>query len=216
MNYINGSTQLIKIETGEYPVYISKVRRDNANVSLPIEPSEELLLSLGYAVVNPVARPEGDVVLEGTPQLVDGKYVQVWDVRSFSEEEIAQQLEKKKHDLNRNVMEMRDKELDQGFEHITASGEVFGVQTRLEDRVNMLYLNMNAEKMVATGDETLQEFRSTENITYMLTPSEMVAMTNEALGFYKRILGASWVLKDLISAAKTIAELPVLPAKLAA
>lgn len=216
MNYINGSTQLIKIETGEYPVYISKVRRDNTNVSLPIEPSEELLLSLGYAVVNPVARPEGDVVLEGTPQLVDGKYVQVWDVRSFSEEEIAQQLEKKKYDLNRNVMEMRDKELDQGFEHITASGEVFGVQTRLEDRVNMLYLNMNAEKMVATGDETLQEFRSTENITYMLTPSEMVAMTNEALGFYKRILGASWVLKDLISAANTIAELPVLPAKLAA
>lgn len=214
MSTINGSTQLIKIETGEYPVYLSKVRRDNPNVSLPIEPSEELMLNLGYAVVTQVTRPEGDVVVEGTPQLIEGVYTQSWNVRSFTEEELVQQLDQKKQQLNRSVMQMRDKELEEGFEHITDSGAVFGVQTRLEDRLNMLYLNMNAERLVAAGDSTLQEFRSTENITHLLTPNEMVAMTTEALGFYKRILGASWVLKDLIDAAKTVAELPILPEKL--
>lgn len=215
MSTINGSTQLIKIETGEYPVYLSKVRRDNPNVSLPIEPSEELMLNLGYAVVVQVTRPEGDVVIEGTPQLVEGVYTQQWDVRSFTEEELTQQLDQKKQQLNRSVMQMRDKELEEGFEHITDGGAVFGVQTRLEDRLNMLYLNMSAERMVAAGDTTPQEFRSTENITHLLTPAEMVAMTTEALGFYKRILDASWVLKDLIDAAQSISELPTLPEKLA-
>lgn len=214
MSTINGSTQLIDIETGEYPVYLSKVRRDNPNISLPIEPSEELIFSLGYAIVAQVARPEGDIVIEGTPQLIEGVYTQQWDVRSFTEEELSQRLGVKKQELNRSVMQMRDKELEEGFEHITDGGAVFGVQTRLEDRLNMLYLNMSAERMVAAGDTTLQEFRSTENITHLLTPTEMVAMTTEALGFYKRILGASWVLKDLIDAAQSIGELPTLPEKL--
>lgn len=216
MSLINNSTLLINVVTGEYPAYLGKVRRDNPNVSLPQEPSEELLSSLGYAVVAKVDRPQGDVVTEGTPVEVDGKYVQVFEVRDFNAEELAQQLESKKQELHAKVNNMRNAELNAGFEHISATGAVFTVQTRLEDRLNLMYLNMVAQQMIAAGDETPQVFRSAENVTQMLTPSELLAMSVEALNHYRNVLGASWTLKDQIDATQSADQLPVIPEKLVA
>lgn len=213
---VTNSTLLINVVTGEYPVYLSKVRRDNPNVSLPQELTEDIIRSLGYEIVTMVARPVGDVVTEGQPEIVDGVYTQTWEVRGYSPEELSQQLDIKKQELNARINNMRATELENGFEHITASGSVFVVQTRLEDRLNLMYLNMAAQQMIAAGDETPQAFRSAENATHMLTPSELLTMSVEALNYYKNVLGACWTLKDQIDAAQSVDQLPAIPEKLAA
>lgn len=87
-------------------VSLRQIRQAHPNVSLPRNPTDEHLNPLGYAVLHPTERPEGDVVTEGTPsQGEDGKWYQTWEVREYTPEEAAEALEQAKA---RKVWEIND------------------------------------------------------------------------------------------------------------
>ncbi|AKJ74514.1 hypothetical protein SP19_23 [Salmonella phage 19] len=87
-------TPLIRISDGKYPVYLSDFRIDNPNSSIGTWIYSENLVEFGYFPVIPKEMPEGDVVTEGVPHFNDQtqEWEQTWDVRDFTEEEIAANL----------------------------------------------------------------------------------------------------------------------------
>jgi hypothetical protein len=72
----------------------SDIRRANPNVSMPKQLSDELISEFGYELIQQKEKPVGDVVTEGTPVFNEEtqQWEQAWDVRDFTEEEIAQNL----------------------------------------------------------------------------------------------------------------------------
>ncbi|MBH8578796.1 hypothetical protein [Bisbaumannia pacifica] len=83
------------VETGSgTAATLTQIRKANPSVSLPRTPSDSQLAPLGYAVLHATERPEGDVVSLGIPeQRDDGHWYQTWQVRDFTPDELAQQLE---------------------------------------------------------------------------------------------------------------------------
>lgn len=73
------------------------------------------------------------------------------------------------------------------------------VQTRLQDKLNLLGLGIQAREMKSLGIlDHIFEFRALSNIEYPMTIDEMINLTNLA-GFYiHAIYKHSWLLKDLV------------------
>lgn len=211
---ITSSTALMRVDTQQYPVYLAQVRAENPDVSFSDSPSEDLLAEFGFAAVRITARPAGDVVTEGTPELVDGEYQQSWVVREFTDEEKAQQLMAKKAELQDTLLAMRAAELEFGFNYTDDNGNVFGIQLREQDRINLLGLKDEASDAIAADSAEVQPFRTLENVTIEMSPQQMVKMCRAALARFKLVMGTSWHYRDAIEAATTMAELPELPAKL--
>lgn len=208
-------TQLINIATQSYPVTLSQVKRDLPNLSFPLEPTDAQLLELGYAVVEPLAKPEGDVVTEAAPVLTDGIYAQGWDIRSFNEAEVAQQLVDKKAAMQQEVDTLRDAALVTGTPYLFPNDITNHIQLRNGDRANLTGLRIQADYLKVTGVmDPVFSFRTYENINHLLTPQQMIDVTNTALTAYMVIMSNGWTLKDQIAAALTIGELPVLPTSL--
>jgi hypothetical protein len=90
MTYILAPNQIAEI----YPYSIGNLRRDNPNVSFPRNPSEELLASYDVFPVVTQAPPEHDPATQNlnpaTPTLVDGQWLQTWQVTDASAEEITE------------------------------------------------------------------------------------------------------------------------------
>lgn len=77
----------------EYPYDLSKLRK---SVSLPKEPSMELLEEHGVIVVQESQKPDVDYtknVIEGSPKLIKGKWNQTWTVTPATKEEILSRTE---------------------------------------------------------------------------------------------------------------------------
>lgn len=211
---INASTAMLKLATGEYPVYFQRVRQDFPEVSFPENPTEDCLGDYGFAVVYPTVRPNGDVVTEGTPTLIDGVYNQAWSVREYTPAELDVRLVELKRTMADQVLVLREKDLAGGFIYQKDEVTIFGVQLRPEDRMNLLILKGHAQFLLAANATDTTVFRSTENVGYPLSPAELLAMCDAALVAGMSIYAVSWVLKDQIEAATTLAELPTIPATL--
>ena len=211
---INASTAMLKLATGEYPVYFQRVRQDFPEVSFPENPTEDCLGDYGFAVVYPTVRPTGDVVTEGTPTLIDGVYNQAWSVREYTPAELDVRLVELKRTMADQVLVLREKDLAGGFIYQKDEVTIFGVQLRPEDRMNLLILKGHAQFLLAANATDTTVFRSTENVGYPLSPAELLAMCDAALVAGMSIYAVSWVLKDQIEAATTLAELPTIPATL--
>jgi hypothetical protein len=88
--YILAPNQIAEI----FPYSIGNLRRDNPNVSFPRNPSEELLASYDVFPVVTQAPPEHDPATQNlnqaTPTLVDGQWLQTWQVTDASAEEITE------------------------------------------------------------------------------------------------------------------------------
>jgi len=81
-------------KNGEIFITHSDIRRANPDVSMPRNLSDELIVELGYFVLHPTPKPNGDVVTQGAPTFnadLD-RWEQTWDVREFTPEEAAQDL----------------------------------------------------------------------------------------------------------------------------
>jgi len=76
-----------------YPYTLRMLKNDNPDVSLPKNPSDETLAALGAVRVESVPRPDGDVVTEGQPELVDGVWRQTWASRPFTQAELNAQYQ---------------------------------------------------------------------------------------------------------------------------
>lgn len=86
-----------------YPYAINDLRKDNKNVSFKLNMTEEDLASWGVYKVNIIPKPTDYTknIYEGTPQIVDGEYQQVWVQDDATEEEINDKI-------NLKWLEIRD------------------------------------------------------------------------------------------------------------
>ena len=79
-----------------YPYSIGLLRRDNPNVSFPVNPGDDLLAEWRvYPVVGvdaPAPDPISENVVENYPNLIDGVWVQSWSVVPATPEEVAARL----------------------------------------------------------------------------------------------------------------------------
>ena len=84
----------IKLNNGVPEKYsVGQLFIDNPQTSFPAEMPSNLLAEWGVYPVAPTPRPKEDhtkTITEGQPQLVDGKWTQVWVVEDASVELIAQ------------------------------------------------------------------------------------------------------------------------------
>jgi hypothetical protein len=213
---VTDGTRLIGVGTGDYPLYLADIRVRESAKSFSATPSEELVAELGYAVVHPTEKPQGEIVTEGAPALVEGRYEQTWLIGHFTPAERLAHLNQVKEQLGAAMDLLRDSELATGFRYVFPApyGEL-GVQLRPQDCVNLLGLRVGAEAAISAGYPQMpSEFRSYENINVEMTAADMVQMTNAALTHTKKVYAATWVYKDQIKNATTLAELPVIPSKI--
>lgn len=208
---VGPNTLFIEVSTGKYPVTLSEIAKKFTDRSFSVTPPRVDIQDLGYEVVFPSLKPEGDVVSEGQPELVSGKWVRTWVARDYNEEEKSDRLNQRKSILSSEVMRIRDDDFELGVTYQLAEAVSFNVQLRQEDRINLLLLNIQAKEAIAAENTSVEYFRSYENVTYELTPVQLVEMTDLALVAIKSIYAQSWLLKDTIEAATTLEELPELP-----
>lgn len=213
MTVVTNDTRLIKLDTGEYPVFLEEVRTRTGSVfGSTIESS--LLEGIGYAPVLEVARPESPgVVTEGTPEMVEGQYRRVWLVRDYNTEETSSMLKQAKEKAFYDVELFRISQFKIGFPHLFNEGnDILHVQVRDQDRVNILARYTKAKEAITAGlSDKKFEFRVWENISVFLTPQEMVDMADAADEQVEAGYRAIWALKHQIESAASISEIPALP-----
>ena len=82
----------------KYPYTIGNLRRDNPHTSFPKRPPDEMLEDWNVYVVARTERPEANPITQNigelTPELVNGKWTQMWAVWPASTEEIAEREER--------------------------------------------------------------------------------------------------------------------------
>ena len=75
-----------------YPYSIGQLRKDNPQTSFPKNPSDDLLASFGVYPVTRAERPDYSPIThdlrEGSPELVDGVWTQVWIVEAAAPDEV--------------------------------------------------------------------------------------------------------------------------------
>ena len=75
-----------------YPYSIGQLRKDNPQTSFPKNPSDDLLASFGVYPVASTERPDYSPIThdlrEGSPELVDGVWTQVWVVEAAAPDEV--------------------------------------------------------------------------------------------------------------------------------
>lgn len=208
MAKLTGNESFIQVATGEYPLSFYQVRRKMPNVIFGNEVTTEQIAAMGFEVVHPGERTDGDVVVELQPAKIDGIYKKQYEVRPFNAEELEIRLQQKKQNLLSLVNNKLMRDLQKGFAY-DFGGEhgVMHIQLRDSDRANLT--GMRA--MAADFPEQAQPFRTYENVVVMLTSQQVVAMAQAAHGGYLALLSAVWGLKDQIERAATEAELPEVP-----
>lgn len=84
----------IKLNNGsveKHPYSVAQLRQDNPQVSFPEQITESLLAEYGVYPVQPQPAPTVDhtkTIREGSPELVNGVWKQVWVVESLVAEQI--------------------------------------------------------------------------------------------------------------------------------
>lgn len=214
MTTVNEGTLLIDVDTLAYPVMLSQARRLRLDYSFAAQPSEELMAELGFAVVHPQTPPLGDVVTEGQPTLVDGQYVQTWEVRAYSPEEYSIKLDEMRTGLLLKIADLQTSSLKKGSPYTFPDGLVEHVQLRDGDRANLAGLSQKAAKAVLVDPSMPFYFRTFENNLKALSAEEMVELTDASFGMYMLIMSKIWALNDLVANATTIPQLPVIPDEL--
>ena len=92
MNYLR-----IKNENIEYPYSLEKLRKDEYNVSFPLNLVKEVFEQYGVYEVNYTPKPTDYTknITEGIPTLTDSVYYQNWEIENISESEIADRINQK-------------------------------------------------------------------------------------------------------------------------
>jgi hypothetical protein len=222
MSTIDNSTALVKLgkdgADNVYPVYMSQVRRENPDWSFTDPQDEATLNELGYFAVYPVDKPEGDVVTEGAPIFEGGVWQQVWVARSFTEIETSSKLATAKSEAETLIEQRLASALEVGFpfDFIVDGGTVTEhVQLRGEDRTNVAGSGLKADRLKAAGVvDPILPMRTYENNTYMCTPEQMQLLSDQAYDAFLIFKKTAWDLKDAVTAAQTMDEMPVIPAQL--
>lgn len=207
MTTITRATPLIETETGDYPLFLSDVTTRLKNTLLPTSVDSELLKELGYEVVNPTDRPEGDAVYQGAPEKKNGEWYITWIVRDHTEEEKEALFNTLKERQDGRITQFRNTEFAKGFPFNFDEG-TYHVQVRTTDVTNILSLRTAAKEALAEDTPFVVPFRVWENVTVSVDAQTMVALGNAALVQVSAAYERVWAFKDQVKNATNEAELP--------
>lgn len=100
------------------------------------------------------------------------------------------------------IFASRDAAFAAGMVYTLPDGSADVVQTRPQDQINLLGLGIKAERLVNQGvTDSVMEIRGESNTSHMITPAEMVTLTNAALAHIEDVYQQSWDRKDAITSA---------------
>jgi hypothetical protein len=104
--YVLAPNQTVEI----FPYSIGDLRRDNPNTSYPRNPSDAVLADWNvFPVVEqspPEYNPANQSLNQLNPTLVDGEWLQTWQVTAASAEEIAERLQLKEAEARQQRNEL--------------------------------------------------------------------------------------------------------------
>jgi hypothetical protein len=104
--YVLAPNQIAEI----FPYSIGDLRRDNPNTSFPRNPSDAVLADWNvFPVVEqspPEYNPANQNLNQLNPTLVDGQWLQTWQVTAASAEEIAERLQNKEAEVRQQRNEL--------------------------------------------------------------------------------------------------------------
>lgn len=221
MDVIN-STPLVKVKDGAvigWPKFMSDLRDDPdvGNVSFSIATDEQWLVPYGYYPIYPVAQPAGDVVSEVQPVYDEtaGHWMQTWSTRSFSEDEIAQQLTDAKQRAKDEAQTQYDTEMELGYPFNykaskTAASVVLHIQAGNEDRTNLRAAQILSQ--VAGGKTTGSvRIKTTEGQYVALPYAKATDFINSLYDANQESNNALWDYQDSVDAAETVDAIPAMP-----
>lgn len=211
---INGSTPLIKLETLEFPRYYRNLKDDNRQT---IFSSDTLAVSelagFGYAVVNAVEQPAGDVVIQGAPELrEDGEWYQTWVV---SETDATTTFNARRTALLTDADQLVESELKIGIpfsKEINGETVSYHLQAAPRDRGNWVGLFQVALMRKEAGATDVMSIRTYENTFVDFTPAELVDQLLALLAGIDAAYKKYWDFKDavrLLNVGDTLPELPL-------
>jgi hypothetical protein len=217
---ILSATRLMHVETNEYPLYLSEIIQRHPNLVIPATPLASTLRSMGYAVVDTMTPPKGDVVTEVRPILSStGRYIQNYSVRNYTDDERAAHLELLKQIVLIRLAELFHLAEERGVPvTIPLHG---GDEQYAEDYAKFHDSDRSAINQIATIAGILVEsgdpavigtpsipYRGRSNRIYLLTPVEMKRLAADIFVKATPYQVKYWSLKDAIVAAKSKEEIP--------
>ncbi|ADP02463.1 conserved hypothetical protein [Salmonella phage PVPSE1] len=204
-------TPLIRTSDGKYPVYLSDFRADNPNVSTGSWIYSENLVELGYFPVIPKEMPEGDVVTEGAPHFNDQtqEWEQTWDVRDFTEEEIAANLVSAKDQRKADAQTVLSGDINIGIPYPYDERE-YQVRVKSFDLATLLTIK---NVLDADGSETtnVYPFQFLDGYKADFTHSEMTALINSVSRSHYELMKSYWTYIDSVDQATSVENIPQLP-----
>lgn len=212
MTIVDSNTPLICVETGEYPIYLPSMGQRQVGSFGPTIDSS-VLEELGYSVVYGTPVPVGVEVSEAPPELIKGKWRQVWVERSFNPEDESSNLQAAKDQCFIAIRALRGREFTIGFPYqFPGRDDKLHVQMGGQDRPNLWELRSMAKEAIKQKDaEWTVEFRVYENIEIPMTAEEMAVLGDLAWNNLQKAYKVSWAFKNKVAKATTLDELPVLP-----
>jgi hypothetical protein len=211
MTLITDSMLFIEVDSGAYPLYFSQIKDLlKASVSFGAGSTVEDLIAQGFQPVAESVKPEGDVLIEGTPALVDGVWTRTWTTRSFTADELAGTLSAQKTALLSQADSLQVSAFAVGFPY-QFGDQVYHVQVRAGDKVNVTGQYTIAKQLIAAGQDKTFNFRVYENVSVPLNAAGMVALGDKTFQQAEAGYQVLWDFKDAVNAAATTADLPTLP-----
>lgn len=210
---VTNTTRLIRLEDGQYPLFLKDVIVENPNVSFPNKVDEQVINNLGYAVVKYTTKPTGQVVYEDTPTInaETGEYSQTWVSRDYNQAELDANLSVEKETLLGELNALLIGALNEVYNYQLDETTTIPVQVRESDRPNLISLKLDALTTLDVDPSQVLVFRDANNSVHNLNPQQLVDLTTAVLKHTLLLRQLTWSYKDQILTATTIAELPELP-----
>lgn len=147
----------------------------------------------------------GQMILTQKPEKLPDHQDPIWKDGDWHHEPIEPEtktLEELAKDKRRQLDSARDEAFATGTQFAFPGGNNDYIQTRPQDKANLLAIAMEARDLKAAGEsDPVIDFRAGSNTTYQLTPNQAIDMANAAMAYVKATYEKSWQLKDSVEAA---------------
>lgn len=201
---------LIRLSNGSYPVYMPQVRSSNTQSSFPIPVKAFMILPFDVMPVYDSERPSGDVVTEGTPEFneQDGKWYKTWNVRDFTEEEIAENLMMAKQDTLGTAQNTVSNDVWSGMPY-----SLNGVDYVVDVASEKLNLLVSVKSLAKDAQETeMFPYSFNGDIVVDLTKQEFLDMWQSVTTNLYNTYKSYWQFRDEVNAVTLIENIPEVPA----
>lgn len=209
--YVTSGDYLIKLDDLEYPVSFDQFRDRKAGIYIPPRCNLEVIRNFGYDVVFTVPPPVADITVLGDPEKRDdGYWYQTWKSRSFTAEELWDQLVYRKMDFYQDSYGRRDSAYIKGFLHTFTEGE-FRVGLTTDHRVTLADIRVRAKEALDSNPDAKFSLQlATQYKTVQLTPQEAIDLADKAFSIHADVENKVATYNQFVLDVKFAADLPAM------